>query len=529
MLKKFQKHSPDEIIIYLRKSRADDPTMSVEEVLQKHESILQKWAAENLGEQIPESNIYREVVSGETIDGRPEIQKIFKRMESPRIKAILTVDVQRLSRGDLEDCGRLMKLLRYTHTCVITPHQTYDLEDDYDRDFFERELKRGNEYLEYVKKILHRGTLQSIQEGNFVGTIPPYGYDKSYVMEGKRKCPTLIPNESEAKIVNLIFKWYAYEDIGATTICHRLNDMGTPTRTGSKWTRGTIRDILTNEHYIGMIRHNHRIKTYTVIDQEVLKVSKNNKDYDLYPGKHAPIISKELFDAAQNVRGSKNRCKTDTALQNPLASILYCRCGKCMQYTLRKGKRSFQCDAQKYCKTASVSADEVLALVCEYLKKSIDDFTVLSQNDNSTAADAHLEQISILERRLKELNNKEISLWDKYSEEGMPKEIFENLKNKCMEDKKAVEAALQKAYSDIPENIDYEEKIIRLHEAIDALVDNSVSATAKNKLLKNIIDRIDYDRPESIRMSKEDADKRGIVLHGGYYMQDFTLDIHLSI
>ena len=34
----------DEIIAYLRKSRSDDPLLSVEEVLSKHEAILDEWA-----------------------------------------------------------------------------------------------------------------------------------------------------------------------------------------------------------------------------------------------------------------------------------------------------------------------------------------------------------------------------------------------------------------------------------------------------------------------------------------------------
>ena len=80
-------------------------------------------------------------------------------LESSNVKGVLVVDPQRLSRGDLEDCGRLIKLLRYTKTHVITPQKTYDLDDEYDRDAFERELKRGNEYLEYFKKIQNRGRL----------------------------------------------------------------------------------------------------------------------------------------------------------------------------------------------------------------------------------------------------------------------------------------------------------------------------------------------------------------------------------
>ena len=187
----FSQFSADEILVYLRKSRSDDPLLSVEEVLARHEAMLDEWAEKYLGEKIPEKNKYREIVSGETIADRPEIQTILKKIESPKIKAVLIVEVQRLSRGDLEDAGRIIKLFRFTNTLVITPQKTYDLKDEYDRDSFERELKRGNEFLEYTKKIMGRGTLRSVSEGNYVGSIPPYGYNKIFVTEGKRKCPTL--------------------------------------------------------------------------------------------------------------------------------------------------------------------------------------------------------------------------------------------------------------------------------------------------------------------------------------------------
>ena len=80
--------SPEEILIYLRKSRADDPLLSTEEVLSKHEASLDEWAEKNLSAPIPEENRYREIVSGgDSISERPEFQKLLKRIESPSIKA----------------------------------------------------------------------------------------------------------------------------------------------------------------------------------------------------------------------------------------------------------------------------------------------------------------------------------------------------------------------------------------------------------------------------------------------------------
>jgi hypothetical protein len=165
--------APDEIIEYLRKSQSDDPDLTVEEVLAKHETILDEFAVKNFGGSVPPENKFKEVESGETIEGRPEFQKVLRLIESPKYRAVFVLEVQRLSRGDLEQAGRLMNLLRFSNTMVITPSRFYDLRDEHDRESFERELKRGNEYLEYYKKIQKRGREASDRAGNFIGSIAP--------------------------------------------------------------------------------------------------------------------------------------------------------------------------------------------------------------------------------------------------------------------------------------------------------------------------------------------------------------------
>lgn len=105
------KISVHKIILYLRKSRAEGKE-SVEEVLARHEKILQDYALQVFGEKIPEENIYREVVSGETIDERVEIKKVFHRLEKEDIDILLVVEPQRISRGDMLDCGRVVILCR---------------------------------------------------------------------------------------------------------------------------------------------------------------------------------------------------------------------------------------------------------------------------------------------------------------------------------------------------------------------------------------------------------------------------------
>ena len=149
----------DKYLVYLRKSRADGDHESIEDVLAKHYKMIQDYAAAKLGGAIPEDLIYREVVSGETIQDRPEIKKVLDRIQGEDITGVLVVEPQRLSRGDLSDCGTIIRAFRYTETLIITPTKTYDLSDKFDRKFFEMELMRGNDYLEYVKEIMMRGRI----------------------------------------------------------------------------------------------------------------------------------------------------------------------------------------------------------------------------------------------------------------------------------------------------------------------------------------------------------------------------------
>ena len=491
---------PNEILAYFRKSRTDDPTLSVEEVLSKHETILDEWAERNLGAIIPEENKYREVVSGETIADRPEVQKILKLIESPKIKAILIVEVQRLSRGDLEDAGRLIKLIRYTNTLVITPMKTFDLKDEYDRDMFERELKRGNEFLEYQKKIMGRGRLLSVSQGNYISPIPPYGYDKIFIQEGKRKCPTLAINEEQANVVRMIFDMYVNQDMPFHRIATTLTDLGIKPLVRKYWSAATILAMITNPHYIGKVRWNFRKTVVVIEDGEIKKTNPMAKDgdYILYDGKHPAIISNELFELAQQKRGSTPRVTSKNKITNPLAGILYCQCGKAMIYRApnRKYPR-LHCTEQVYCHTRSCVFSDMMDFIINLLEKKIAEFEIEIKNDNSSIT-IHEKLIGNLKKKLDDIQARELSQWESQSDpdpsKRMPQHIFQALNSKLVKEREETEKALEQAYKTMPTKIDYEQKLITFKTALEALKDDTKSVATKNKLLKQCIKRITYSR-----------------------------------
>ena len=507
--------TPEEVLDYLRKSRSDDPLLTVEEVLSKHESILDEWAEKNLGGKVPEGNKYREVSSGETLKERPEIIKLLKRIESPKIKAVKIVEPQRLTRGDLEDIGRLMKLFKHTNTLIITPQRIYDLRDEYDWDMFERELKRGYEFLEYTKKILKRGTLLSVSQGNYLGTVAPYGFEKATVLDGKRKCPTLKEKKEEADVVRMIFDMYVNKDMGRTSICHTLDNLGIKPPKGEKWSPASMKTMLENVHYIGKVRWNWR-KTLTIVeDSEIRKTRPTSKigEYLIYEGRHEGIVSEELFMKAREKQGRNHKAKAKTKIRNPLASLVFCRCGRAMSLRtykkdgVERAEPRLLCDDQVHCKTGSVVYAEIVERICEVLEQCIEDFEVRVKNNEGDSVKLHASLIKNLEKKMKTLQAQELSQWEAQSHpdpaQRMPAHIFKMLNEKLLKEKDEVQNALCKAYESMPEPVNYQEKIVKFKDALDALRDPEADAQKKNTLLKACIERIDYSREKPQRIKSQ--------------------------
>lgn len=540
---------PEEVIDYLRKSRSDDPLLTVEEVLSKHEAMLDEWAEKHLGAVVPEENKYREVVSGETIAERPEINRVLRLIESPRYKAVAVVEPQRLTRGDLEDIGRLMKLLKHTNTLVITPQRIYDLRDEYDWDAFERELKRGNDYLEYTKKILNRGRLLSVSQGNFVGNTAPYGYDKTFVTEGKRKCPILVPNKEEADVVRMMFDLYVNKNMGCTTICKKFDEMGIKPPKGEHWSAAAMTKMLENIHYIGKVKWNHR-KTLTIVEEgEFRKTRPVAKvgEYLIYDGKHEAIVPEELFNAAQAKKGKNTRQKPNTKIRNPFAGLIWCKCGRAMSLRIYKNRDAaprLLCDGQTYCKTGSCLYTEMEERVSAILADCIRDFQVRLKNNEGDSVKLHMRLINNLEAKQKELEAKELAQWEAQADpdpaKRMPPHIFQKLNEKLLKEKEEVRQALCKAYESMPEPVDYEEKIKLFTEALNALRNPDVDAATKNRLLKACIERIEYhrDAPQRIRSKqvryydkeqKRTRFKSPLNTGGNWTSPEIVLDVKLRV
>ena len=336
----------NQIIIYLRKSRAER-NETVEEVLARHEKILQDYAEQTFGTKIPEANIYREVVSGETLDERIEIKKIFNRLENEPIRALLVVEPQRISRGGMTDCGRVVDILKYTDTLVITVTKTYDLNNKFDRQLFEAQLTQGNQYLEYHKEIMDRGKNLSLREGKYVASTAPFGYDRKPLDKGFM----LVKDKEEAPIVETIYNLFVDEDLTTNEIANYLNKHHMKPRKNNLWDYEMVRHVIKNEVYYGSLTWGKRPTVKKLINGEITKLRVSAEDYMLVRGLQEPIVSKEKWDMAQEkIKGNPaSRTGLNRDLQNPLAGLVFCKkCGHSLVRVKNRRKNEKRKKRRKY-------------------------------------------------------------------------------------------------------------------------------------------------------------------------------------
>lgn len=486
------------ILMYLRKSRSDNPYETVEEVLSRHETILQEYAEKAYGQQIPESQIYREIVSGEKIETRPEMKNILKRIESPDIESVLVVDPQRLSRGDLMDCGRLIQALKYSRTTVVTPMKTFDLWDKFDEKMFQDELLRGRDYLEYAKEVMARGRKLSASEGWYLGSIPPFGYDIYYVMDGKRRRKTLKPNPDEAPIVEKIFFWFVELKMSLYAIAAKLNSMGIKPRRADQFTADGIRDILSNPVYIGKIAVGRRSKSEKLVDGKVVVSRPRTAPQRIFDGRHVAIIKDEMFDAAAVRLGTLPRTKMGKGVTNPLAGIVKCSCGHSMIYHPGRGEPRLMCTKRKYCKSRSVPFAEIYNAVIDALKQNAEDFQIKIDSGIDISVQQYNEELAESKGKLQELEVQQERLFSFLESGTYDEATFRKRNSLLMEKQEKLKRQYEELLANEPKAIDYKEKVGTLYQAIDAMQSDELTAKQKNDFLKTVIDKVIYTQLEPI-------------------------------
>lgn len=504
--------------MYLRKSRADAEAeeRGDGETLARHEKTLLELA-KKLRLNIIE--IYRELVSGETIAARPVMQQLLTEVGHGLWDGVLVMEVERLARGDTIDQGIMAQTFKFSNTKIITPMKTYDPNNEFDEEYFEFGLFMSRREYKTINRRLQRGRVASVKEGKYVSNKPPYGYERVKIAKEIGNGYTLEPISEQADIIRTIFDLYttgelhedgSHQRIGISLIVRRLNTMKVPTKMGGDWTIATVRDILINPVYIGKIRWNWRPSKKKMVDGQI-KVERPRasiEDCVVVDGLHSGIVDKEIFSMAQEYMtknpprpiGEKNTVK------NPLCGIVICgKCGRSMVRRPYNGKNkvipaTLMCAATS-CDNVSVALHYVEERILEALAEWLGEYK-LKWNICDEAK--KVSQITMKRRALKKIDNdiitlnKQLDEVHNFLEQGIytTDQFLERSKllseriTKAKEDKIAVSADLSVEIA----REDNRKNIIPKVEKLLEVYSELPNPRSKNDVLKEVLEKVIYTK-----------------------------------
>ena len=146
------------------------------------------------------------------------------------------------------------------------------------------------------------------------------------------------------------------------------------------------------------------------------------------------------------------------------------------------------------CKVKSVFASDVMNAVSHSLKLYIEEFEMKIDNLPDVNENTILEQMEGLQKKMNQVKKKLSKAFDDYEEGIYTSNEFVERKAKHNATLDALQKQMNELEISIPEKEEYEEKIMFLTDALNALLDEDLDAEVKNEYLKQIIDKIEFSR-----------------------------------
>ena len=488
----------DKICIYLRKSRADEElekTLGEGETLYKHRRALLKFSKEK---NLNIVEIKEEIVSGDSLFHRPKMLELLKEVENKQYSGVLVMDIDRLGRGGMKDQGIILDAFKDSNTKIITPTKTYDLSNELDEEITEFKTFFSRRELKTINRRMQGGRVRSVEDGNYIATNPPFGYDINYI----KKSRTLKINHDEAEIIKLIFKLYVEGD-GAGTIATYLNSLGYKTKLENSFSRSSIISILKNPVYIGKITWKKReYKKSTTPDKVKDCRTRDKSEWIISNGKHPSIIDETLFNQANLILNERYHIpyKIKGQLSNPLSGLIICGICENKMIMRKKGDMKRIMCIHK-CGTRSLNFDYLEKELLKTLKEYLANYKITIKTENkNTNTDIYSKQLLLLNKELNALNNQKLKIFDSYEREVYSEDTFLERSKDIDTRKKNIENEVIRLNTILKEeNKRASEDDIQLFESMIHGYENTDDISLKNKFLKSIIYKVEYFKTQEQR------------------------------
>lgn len=308
---------------------------------------LQKYSTENQAEAIAAYAARRgiEIVrtyadegrSGLNIAGRDALKRLIDDVQSGNADydAILVYDISRWGRfQDADESAYYEFICRergiHVHYCA----EQFDNDGSFQANVI-KTVKRmmAGEYSRELSTKVFAGQCRLITMGYRQGGPAGYGLRRHLVNErnepktllaaGEQKSlqtdrVILVPGpDVEIETVRQIYRWFVLEHRSEREIATALNGEGFVTDLGKSWTRSVVRQILSNEKYIGNNVYNRvsfKLKKQRVVNPPDMWIRRT--------GAFEAIVDPGLFEAAQTILAERARRFSDSDLLTMLSDLL---------------------------------------------------------------------------------------------------------------------------------------------------------------------------------------------------------------
>jgi site-specific DNA recombinase len=250
-----------------------------------------------------------EGISAKNIHDRPGLSKLLEDASKRLFDTVLVWKVSRLARN-LKDLLYIEDLFCKSGVGLKSITEMFDTSNAYGKMSFQflggvSQLER-----ETIKENTRLGRIRKNRQGIYCGS-PIFGYNviPVEVFKHEELPSNLVICKDEAEIVKMIFNLYV-KGLGYKAILNLLNQEGIRSKHGKPFSTATIRKILTNVVYVGMIKFHEENEAAIV------------------QGIHEPIISKKLWNSVQ-LRLQSNQKARPKKSRKRLLLEGYLKCPQC--------------------------------------------------------------------------------------------------------------------------------------------------------------------------------------------------------
>ena len=308
------------------------------------------------------------------------------------------------------------------------------------------EIVLAKKYISNLSEEVKKGQKEKLAQG-WLPAKPPVGYK----IIGEKGHKTHIVNNETAPLIKKMFELYATGNYSVIGLEDEMYKLGLRSVNGNKILQSRIYELLQDPFYCGKMKWNGEV----------------------YPAKHEPLITKDLFEKVQDVLKRRGKTALSTKHNSLFKSKIFCEgCDGVLSWELQKGTwyghcnnhlKSRHCSKKTYIKEKEVeeqidSVFEKIAPKSEAVLKWIEE---IIKEENA-------EQVKLREVEIQRLNGLLMSVRrqkDKYFEAKINREVdleyCERKISECKEEESVIESALDKVVSHSDE---YQDLRLIIHE-----------------------------------------------------------------